>query len=64
MKKVEDFERIRKAYHVEGLSIREISRKYGHGRALIRKALEHAVPDKYQIKCPGMQTSSNNTGNG
>jgi len=52
MKKVEDFERIRKAYHVEGLSIREISRKYGHGRALIRKALEHAVPEQYQINCP------------
>ncbi|MFH2101971.1 MAG: IS21 family transposase, partial [Chloroflexota bacterium] len=52
MKKVEDYERIRKAYHNEGLSIREISRQYGHGRRLIRKALVHAVPDPYQINEP------------
>jgi transposase len=52
MKKVEDYERIRKAYHIEGLSIREISRQYGHGRTLIRKTLEHAVPEPYQINCP------------
>ncbi|KAF0106325.1 MAG: putative transposase, partial [Chloroflexi bacterium] len=52
MKKVEDYERIRKAYHIEGLSIREISRQYGHGRTLIRKTLEHAVPEPYQIKTP------------
>ena len=45
MKKVEDYERIRKAYHIEGLSIREISRRYKHGRRLIRKALEHAAPE-------------------
>ena len=44
MKKVEDYERIRKAYHIEGLSIREISRRYRHGRTLIRKALERAYP--------------------
>jgi hypothetical protein len=30
MKKVEDYERVRKAYHTEGLSIRENSRQYGH----------------------------------
>jgi transposase len=52
MKKVEDFEVIRKAYHIEGLSIREISRRYKHGRKLIRKALEHAVPGPYQITQP------------
>ena len=52
MKKVEDYERIRKAYHIEGLSIREISRQYGHGRTLIRKTLEHGVPEPYQINCP------------
>ena len=49
MKKVDDYERIRKAYHIEGLSIREISRRYGHGRRLIRKALERPIPDKYQM---------------
>ncbi len=52
MKKVEDYERIRKAYHIEGLSIREISRRYKHGRKLIRKALEHAAPGPAQITQP------------
>lgn len=50
MIKVDQYERIRKAYHVEGLSIREISRQYRHGRTLIRKTLEHAVPEPYQVK--------------
>jgi len=49
MRKVDDYERIRKAYHIEGLSIREISRRYGHGRRLVRKALERPVPDRYQL---------------
>ena len=52
MKKVDDYEQIRKAYHIEGLSIREISHRYGHGRRLIRKALEHPIPDKYQLSQP------------
>jgi len=52
MKKVEDYERIRKAYHIEGLSIREISRRYRHGRKLIRKALERVAPGPYQINQP------------
>jgi transposase len=52
MKKVEDYEQIRKAYHIEGLSIREISRRYKHGRKLIRKALENAAPGPYQIIQP------------
>ena len=52
MKKVDDYEQIRKAYHIEGLSIREISRRYGHGRRLIRKALERPIPDKYQLGQP------------
>jgi transposase len=52
MRKVDDYEKIRKAYHIEGLSIREISRRYGHGRRLIRKALERPVPDRYQLSQP------------
>ena len=52
MRKVDDYERIRKAYHIEGLSIREISRQYGHGRRLIRKALERPIPDRYQLSQP------------
>jgi len=43
MKKVEDFECVCKAFHVEGLSIRETSCKYGHRRALIRKDLESVI---------------------
>jgi transposase len=49
MKKVDEYEQIRKAYHGEGLSIREIGRRHGHGCRLIRKALEHPIPDKYQL---------------
>lgn len=52
MKTVEDYERIRKAYYVEGLSIREISRQMHHSRRLIRKALDHAQPEGYQLKEP------------
>lgn len=52
MKKVDEYERIRKAYHIEGLSIREIGRRYRHGRKLIRKALDHAVPSPYQLTQP------------
>lgn len=50
MKTVEDYERIRKAYYVEGLSIRAISRRFGHGRELVRKAIDHAQPPGYQLK--------------
>lgn len=52
MKKVDDYERIRKAYHIEGLSIREISRRYKYSRRLVRKALEHPIPEKYQLGQP------------
>jgi len=46
MKTVDDYEEIRKAYYVEGLSIRAISRQMGHSRKVIRKALDHAVNQK------------------
>jgi transposase len=52
MRTVDDYERIRKAYHIEGLSIREISRRYQHSRRLIRKALEHPIPEKYHLGQP------------
>ena len=52
MRKVDDYERISKAYHIEGLSIREINRQYGHGRRLVRKALEHPVPERYKLSQP------------
>ena len=40
MKTVEDYERIRKAYYVERLSMREICRRFHHGRNVIRNALD------------------------
>ena len=52
MKTVDDYEKIRKAYYVEGLSIRAISRQLGHCRKAIRKALDHAEPEGYQRKQP------------
>jgi transposase len=50
MKTVEDYESIRKAYYLEGLSIREISKRFHHSRRLIRKTLDHAQPEGYQLK--------------
>lgn len=52
MRKVEDYERIRKAYHVEGLSIREIGRRYHHSRRLVRKAITQPEPGEYQLAQP------------
>ncbi|MCJ7434050.1 MAG: IS21 family transposase [Anaerolineales bacterium] len=52
MKTVDDYEKIRKAYYVEGLSIRAISKQLGHCRKAIRKALDHAEPEGYQRKKP------------
>lgn len=50
MKTVDEYERIRKAYYVEGLSIRAISRQLHCGRDLVRKAVDHAEPPRYQLK--------------
>lgn len=52
MKTVDDYERIRKAYYVEGLSIREIGRQLHHGRDLVRKAIDQAQPEGYRLKEP------------
>lgn len=52
MKTVEDYERIRKAHYVEGLSIREICRRFHHGRNLVKKALKQAEPLGYALNQP------------
>lgn len=52
MKTVEDYERIRKAHYVEGLSIREICRRFHHGRNVVKKALKQAEASGYQLKEP------------
>jgi transposase len=52
MNKVEDYERIRKAYYIEGVSIGEISRRYGHGRRFVHKAIDQSRPEEYQLTKP------------
>jgi transposase len=52
MKKVEDYEAIRRAYFVDKLSIREINRRFGHHRDTIRKAIANPAPQPYTLKKP------------
>jgi transposase len=50
--KVDEYEVIRRAYFHEDKSIRSIAREYGHGRELVRKAIEYAEPPGYKLKKP------------
>ena len=52
MRTVENFEEIRRAYFLNGQSIREISRDLHHGRTLVRKAISQAEPPGYQLAQP------------
>lgn len=52
MKTVEDYEQIRRAFFVEGLSIRAIHRRLGVDRKTIRKAIVEPVPKPYQLNQP------------
>jgi transposase len=52
MKTVEDYEHIRRAFFVEGLSIRAIHRKLHVDRETIRKAIVEPVPKPYQLNQP------------
>ena len=47
---VNEKERIRRAYYIEGKSIRQIQRETGHHRETIRKALEDGAVPEYQLK--------------
>lgn len=47
MIQVEDREHIRRAYYVEGKSIRQIAQELGHARPTVRQALESAEPGTY-----------------
>ena len=49
MKTVEDYAEIRRAYFVEGKSIRQIHRELGFARETVRKALIHPEPEPYQL---------------
>ena len=52
MRKVDDYERVRKAYYIENLSIREISRRYRASRRFVRKAIHQPEPERYQLTRP------------
>lgn len=52
MIKVKEYEAIRRAYFVDGWSIRKISREMHHCRRTIRKALQHAEPPPYTLRKP------------
>jgi len=52
MIKVEDIEAIRRAYFIEGLSMREIARTLHHGRRLVKKAIADPGPYQYQLRKP------------
>jgi transposase len=52
MKTVEDYEQIRRAFFVEGLSIRAIHRRLKVDRQTIRKAIVEPVPKAYQLEKP------------
>jgi len=49
---VEAIQTIRRAYFIEGMSIRQISRRYGHCRRTVRKAIQHAGPTRYKLGRP------------
>jgi transposase len=49
---VSTYRRIRIDYERNGLSQRELSRKYGLHRDTIRKMLEFSIPPGYQRKKP------------
>lgn len=52
MKKVDDYEEIRRAYSIDKLSIRAIHRKLGFDRETIRKAITNPAPEPYTLKQP------------
>lgn len=52
MVSVEERERIRRAYFIEGMSIRAIARTFHHGRRVVREALQSAEPAKYNLEKP------------
>jgi transposase len=52
MRTVEDYEAIRRAYFLEGKSIREISRELHHARRVVRKAIANAEPERYKMVQP------------
>lgn len=50
MLKVDDYEKIRRAYYIEHKSIRRIAREQGHSRKTVEKAVANSAPVPYQRK--------------
>jgi len=50
MIKVSERESIRRAFFVDGKSIRQIAKELGHSRKTVRKALESAEPEPYTLR--------------
>ena len=52
MYKVEIYGRVRRAVHVEGMSVREAARLFGLHRDTVRKMLRYSVPPGYRRDRP------------
>ena len=52
MYSVEIYQRIRRACHVEGMSIREAARQFGVHRKTVKKILGFSIPPGYQRTQP------------
>ena len=52
MIQVEEREQIRRAYYVDGKSVRQIARELGHSRRTVRQAIESAEPGEYTLRVP------------
>ena len=52
MYQVEMYGRVRRAVHVEGMSIREAARVFGLHRDTVRKMLKYSVPPGYRREGP------------
>jgi transposase len=50
MLKVEDYEALRRAYFRDGLTVRQIAKRFHHGRVVVRKALAEAEPQSYRLQ--------------
>jgi transposase len=52
MIKVDDREKMRRAYFFESKSIRQIAREMGHSRTTVKKAIESAAEEEYTLREP------------
>ena len=50
MRKVEDYEKIRRAFFNDHKSIRQIHRELGYSRETIRRAIAQSLPEPYTQK--------------